>query len=216
MNTKDKHQHFKIKIAISGAAETDHCGDEALDLALSLGREIVEQDAMVVTGATTGFPLWVSRGAKEAGGTIIGISPAGSEREHVELYKLPLEYMDLVIYTGSGYSGRDILLTRSSDAVIVGCGRIGTIHEFTVAFEDKKPIGVYEGPWETDEQFKDMLEKSHRQKDNDKIIFEKDPKKLVSELIALSKQDKKEGYGVHAGGSDFYKDCEGPDCKIIL
>ena len=62
--------------------------------------------------------------------------------------------MDLIMYTGSGYSGRNLQLTRTSDAVIVGCGRIGTLNEFTIAFEDNKPIGVLEGDWPTDELIK--------------------------------------------------------------
>jgi hypothetical protein len=37
-------------------------------------------------------------GAKKAGGMSIGLSPASSEKEHAEGYKLPLDYMDLIIY----------------------------------------------------------------------------------------------------------------------
>ena len=214
MTDGEKHAHFKPKIAVSGAAETGHCGDDALDRALALGREIVTQGAILVTGATTGFPLWVARGAKEAGGTVIGVSPAESEREHVELYNLPLEYTDLIIYTGAGYSGRDILLTRSSDAVVCGCGRIGTIHEFTVAFEDGKPLGIYKGKWPTSDVIKFMIDNAHRPNEN--IVFEEDPKKLVEALISLVKKQKQEGYGLHTGGSDFYKECEGPECRVIL
>ncbi|MFA5791757.1 MAG: hypothetical protein WC884_01825 [Candidatus Paceibacterota bacterium] len=188
LNSFNKHGHNQIKICVSGAAETGHCGIGALDLAKELGREIARCGVVLITGATTGFPLWVAMGAKEAGGISIGISPAASEREHVEVYKLPLDYMDLIIYTGFGYSGRDILLTRSVDAVICGCGRIGTIHEFTVAFEDGKPIGIFEGPWEMDTQLEEIIEKSHRP--NVKITKESDPKRLLENVIALVKKDK--------------------------
>jgi uncharacterized protein (TIGR00725 family) len=186
----DKHGHNQIKICVSGAAETGHCGIGALDLAKELGREIARQGAVLVTGATTGFPFWAAMGAKEAGGISIGISPAASEREHVETYKLPLDYMDLIIYTGFGYPGRDLLLTRSSDAVICGCGRIGTIHEFTVAFEDQKPIGIFEGPWEMSGELEEIFAKGHRP--NSKIVKGKDPKKLLEEIIILVKKDKLE------------------------
>src|SRR3989304_2006249 len=160
LNTK--HGHSQIKICVSGAAETGHCGLDALEKAKELGREIARQGAVLVTGATTGFPLWVAMGLKEVGGISIGISPAASEREHVEVYKLPLDYLDLIIYTGFGYAGRDILLTRAADAVICGCGRIGTIHEFTIAFEDNKPIGIFEGPWEMGAELEELIQKSHR------------------------------------------------------
>lgn len=194
INFPIKHGHGRVKICVSGAAETGHCGIDALDLAKELGREIARQGAILVTGATTGFPLWSAMGAKEEGGISIGISPAASEREHVEIFKLPLDYLDLVIYTGFGYPGRDILLTRTADAVICGCGRVGTIHEFTVAFEDGKPIGILEGSWETDDELKEIIEKGHRP--NPKIVSSNDPKKLVEDIIALVKKDKVAEYHI--------------------
>ena len=183
-----KHSHLKLKLCVSGAAETGHCGPNALDLAKELGREIARANAVLVSGATTGFPLWATIGAKEAGGITIGLSPAASEQEHIEVYKLPVDYLDVIAYTGFGYSGRNLLLTRASDAVFVGCGRIGTINEFTVAFEDRKPIGILEGDWETDEVIKMILEKAHRP--NDKIIFDSSPKALVARVVELVKRDK--------------------------
>ena len=186
--SEDKHGHSRIKLCVSGAAETDHCGEGVLEIAATLGREIVEQGAVLVTGATTGFPLWAAKGAKEAGGTSLGLSPASTEHEHLNFYKLPLDYLDLVIYTGFGYSGRNLLLTRASDAVIIGCGRIGTINEFTVAFEDGKPIGVLENCGPTAEVIRNIIEKAHRP--NDKVIFDPDPKNLVARVIELVKKEK--------------------------
>ena len=183
MENNNKHEHLRLKLAVSGAAETGHCGLDALDKAKELGREIVRQGAILLTGATTGFPLWSAMGAKEEKGISIGLSPASNQKEHQEVYRLPVDYMDLIIYTGFGYSGRDLLLTRSSDAVFIGCGRIGTIHEFTIAYEDSKPIGILEGDWDMDEVLKNIMEKSNRV--NDRIIFDSNPKRLVERVIAL-------------------------------
>jgi len=188
MENDGKHNHAKINIGVSGAAETGHCGVDALNTAKELGREIVRQGAVVTTGATTGFPLWVSIGAKEEKGVVIGFSPAATEREHTDTYRLPLDYTDLIVYTGFGFPGRDIIFTRSSDAVILGCGRIGTIHEFTIAFEDGKPIGILQGPWTMDETIKTILDRAHRP--NPKIIFDDDPKRLVQKIIKLVLADK--------------------------
>lgn len=209
MGENDKHQHQRIKIAVSGAAETGHCGPGAMPKGKELGREIVRQGAVLVTGATTGFPLWSAIGAKEEGGVSIGLSPALSEREHVEQYNLPIDYMDLIIYTGAGYSGRDILLTRSSDAVILGCGRIGTIHEFTVAFEDNKPIGILEGEWPTDEVIKNMVEKSNRQ--NPLVIYDDDPKRLVERIVEMVKKNKVKEYSVKGVDPHYAQTCEVPE-----
>ena len=183
-----KHNHLQLKICVSGAAATGHCGPNALELAEELGRAVAEARAVLVSGATTGFPLWGAAGAKKAGGFSIGFSPASSEREHVETYGLPLDYMDLIVYTGFGYSGRNLMLTRSSDAVLIGCGRVGTINEFTVAFEDGKPIGVLENCGPTAEVIRNIIEKAHRP--NDKVIFDPDPKNLVARVIELVKKEK--------------------------
>lgn len=183
-----KHTHLQIKLCVSGAAETGHCGIDAYDKGLELGRQIAKHNAVTVNGATTGFPLWAAMGAKEAAGYTIGFSPANSEKEHIEQYNLPVEYLDLIVYTGFGYPGRDLILTRSSDAVLFGCGRIGTIHEFTIAFEDQKPMGILEAAWETDEVLKNILENGHRA--NDRIVFDTDPKALVERVIELVNKDK--------------------------
>lgn len=178
----------KYKICVSGAAETGHCGLDAFDKAKEIGKEIVRQNGIIITGATTGFPTWAAMGAKEEGGVSIGFSPASTEKEHLDVYHLPLESMDVVVFTGFGYSGRNLMLTRSSDAVIIGCGRIGTINEFTVAYEDGKPIGILRGSWETDETIAEIIEKGHRI--NEKIVFDDNPKQLVNRLIELIKKDK--------------------------
>jgi len=183
-----RNPHLKIKISVSGAAETSHCGEGALDTAMELGREIARQGAVIVTGATTGFPLWAAKGASEEGGFSLGMSPAATEKEHVESWGLPLDYMDFIIYTGQGFPGRDILLTRTSDAVILGCGRIGTIHEFTVAYEDHKPLGILKGPWMTDEVIKMIMDNAFRP--NELVVFEEDPKILVEKMIALVHKQK--------------------------
>jgi uncharacterized protein (TIGR00725 family) len=152
-------------------------------------------------------------GAKEAGGFSIGLSPASTEREHVEVYGLPLDYLDLIIYTGFGYSGRNLLLTRSSDAVLIGCGRVGTINEFTVAFEDQKPIGILTGEWATDEVITEILEKGHRQRDH--VIFDADPKKLVARVLAVLEAGRPKEYKVYHDPS-MGDACADGKCEPVL
>lgn len=182
-----RHVHSGLKIAMCGAAQTGTCGDKAFDLTQEVGREIIRQGAILVNGATSGVPLWAAKGAKEEGGFVIGISPAKTEKEHVETYKLPLDYCDLILYAGTGYPGRDILLTQTADAIIFGCGRIGTFHEFTVAFEETKPIGILEGDYSTDELMQEIIEKSGRAKDDPYVVVSKDPKELVEKVIVMAK-----------------------------
>ncbi|RJQ14523.1 hypothetical protein C4553_00400 [Candidatus Parcubacteria bacterium] len=185
MKVSEKAQY---KIAISGASETSHCGPNIHELSEQIGREIVKQGGVVITGATTGAPYWAAKGAKEEGGLSIGFSPAASEKEHLKVYRLPTDYFDVIVYTGFNYSGRNLILMRAADAVIVACGRMGTLNEFTIAFEDKKPIGILEGPWATDETIKEMVEQAHR--GPGKIVYDPDPKSLVQKVIKLIEEER--------------------------
>lgn len=201
-----------VKIAVSGAAEAGHCGLDAFEKAKEVGREIAKQGGIIATGATTGFPLYAAMGAKDECGFSLGFSPASNEREHVEVYKLPLDFMDVVIYTGFGYSGRDLLLVRSSDAIVIGCGRVGTINEFAVAFEDKRPIGILEGSWGTDEILKTIIEEAHRP--NDKVIYDSDPKALVERLVEMAQKQKEETMLVYNNYDS--RSATGSDQEVIL
>jgi len=182
------HTHLKFKICVSGAAETGHCSENALDNTKELGKQIAEHNAVLVTGATTGAPFWAAIGAKDAGGFVVGLSPAGSEAEHIKKYNLPVDYHDIIVYTGFEYAGRNLLLTRSADAVIVTCGRIGTLNEFTIAFEDNKPIGVLTGTGGIADELKGILEKSHR--GMGKVVFDSNPKKLLETVLELVRKEK--------------------------
>lgn len=184
--------HLKYKICVSGAAETGHCSKDSFEKAEAIGREIAKRDLILVTGATTGMPYWAAKGAKEAGGIVIGLSPAVSKLAHVKSYHLPLDYHDLIVYTGFDYSGRNLLLTRSADAIITICGRMGTLNEFTIGFEDHKPIGVLEGTGGTADMLKDILEKAHRGSSN--VVFSNDPAKLLDKVLKLIEaEEKKDG-----------------------
>ena len=188
MPEEEKHKHDRLKICVSGAAEVGHCGLDAYEKAKAVGREIARTGCVLTNGATTGFPLWSAMGAKEEGGFTIGFSPASTEREHVDVYHLPIDYLDVIVYTGFGYSGRNLILTRSSDAVVIGCGRIGTINEFTVAYDDRRPVGILEGSWKTDEVIKFVIDNSYRS--SEKIIFDADPKQLIEKLLIMVRKDK--------------------------
>jgi len=181
--------HLKFKVCVSGAAETEFMAPDAMEKIEAIGRLIAEAGMITVTGATTGAPFWAAKGAKKAGGIVIGVSPAATKKEHVDSYKLPLEHHDLIIYTGFGYSGRNLLLTRSADAVITVCGRIGTLNEFTDAFEDAKPQGVLLGTGGTTELIKEVLDKAHR--GTGKVVFDTDPKALVQKVRAMIEEDEK-------------------------
>ena len=183
------HVHgLKYKICVSGAAETGHCEADTLVKAEAIGREIAKRGLVLVTGATTGTPYWAAKGAKAEGGIVIGISPAASKAQHIKTYRLPTDYHDLIIYTGFEYSGRNLLLIRSSDAIITICGRMGTLNEFTIAFEDQKPTGILEGTGGVADMVRGLVEQAHR--GPGKIVFSNDPSDLMDKLVDLIESEE--------------------------
>ncbi|MCR4277943.1 MAG: hypothetical protein NUV80_00530 [Candidatus Berkelbacteria bacterium] len=171
---------------MSGAAE-DICTQDAFKKAEQLGFYLAKRGVVVVTGDTTGIPLAAAKGAKKAGGFTVGISPASSYLEHVKKYKLPHKFIDFAMYTGFGYSGRNLLFIRSTDAVIFVCGRIGTLNEFTIAFEDKKPIGILTESGGISDELDHLLILAKRGRA--KIVFDNDPDKLAAKIIKMARED---------------------------
>ncbi len=171
---------MQYKIAVSGSAN-NNCAKGAFKKAYEVGRQVALHGCVLISGATIGVPEWATRGAKSAGGISIGLSPAVSKQAHVHTYHLPTRYMDLIIYTGFDYSGRNMLMTRSADAVIVVCGRIGTLNEFTTAFEDKRVVGVLTKTGGVESDIDHILKLAKRGRK--RIVFDDDPKKLVEKVI---------------------------------
>ncbi len=178
----------KYKIVVSGAAELGLCCPNIKELSMEIGKEIAKQNCILLNGATTGAPYYAAKGCKGAGGVSIGFSPAGSEKEHLKTYKLPTEYCDLIIYTGFDYVGRNLMLTKAADGVIVLCGRTGTLNEFTIAFETRTPTAVLRGSGGTADLIEQILARGYRPKT--KLVFDADPKKLVEKLIQKIKKEK--------------------------
>lgn len=178
----------KYKICVSGAAALDPCSPNSKELSKEVGRQIVKQGGIILTGATTGIPYWAAVGAKEVGGVSIGFSPASTEKEHIKVYRLPTDMFDVIVYTGFSYAGRNLLLTRAADAVIVICGRMGTLNEFTIAFEDRKPIGVLEGTGGTADKIDFLLKGGYR--GPKRVIASSYPVVLIREVIKMIKREK--------------------------
>ena len=118
MAKKNDDMEVKYNIVVSGAAEVGHCCEKIEEISKEVGREIARQKHTLISGATTGVPYFSAIGCNEEGGFNVGFSPAATEREHLKAYKLPLEPFNIMIYTGGDYAGRDIIMTKSADAVI--------------------------------------------------------------------------------------------------
>src|SRR5882757_2356855 len=174
---------LRYSICVSGAA-AGMTVKTAAHLAEILGKAVAEEGHILTTGATVGLPYFAARGAKEAGGTSIGFSPAVSLREHLRKYRLPYDCFDFVNFTGMNYVGRDLYLVQSSDAVITVGGRFGSLHEFTSALEARKPSGVLLGSGGTADLIPGLMEKLEPP-DGDLVIYDTDPDQLVQKIIKV-------------------------------
>ena len=149
-----------------------------------LGKAIADRDCVLVTGATSGFPDIVSRSARAHGGLTVGVSPAASREEHTKQYSLPEDGVDLIVYTGFGLKGRNVINVRSSDVVIIFGGGIGTLNEFTIAYDEGKVIGVVEGTGGVADQIKEIAALS-RKPVGPELIFESSPEVLIDACLNI-------------------------------
>jgi hypothetical protein len=185
------------QICVSGAARGKSV-DDGKQLAQEIGAAIAQAGHTLLTGATIGLPENAAIGYKKAGGTMsLGISPASTKIEHVVKYRLPTIPYDVILYSGLHYGGRDALLINSADAVVTIGGRLGTLHEFTIAMETHTPIGVLESAGGISSQIPQIMELLPNA-DPELVIFEEDPKLLIEKLTKIL--DK-----LHAEYIDIYK-----------
>ncbi|MCP4419255.1 MAG: TIGR00725 family protein [Chloroflexi bacterium] len=112
--------------------------EDVYKLAEEVGRFIAEAGCIVVTGGGSGIMEASSRGAKLAGGLVVGILPEG-DRHGANAY------LDVAIPTGVGYALRNITTIRSCDSVIMIRGSSGTLNEVTQAYAHGKPLTVLQG-----------------------------------------------------------------------
>ena len=152
-------------------------------LAEELGAAVAKHDCILVTGATTGLPDLVARSFRKNGGFALGISPAENRREHVARFGLPEDGADVIIFTGFGYKGRNVINVRSADIVLILGGATGTLNEFTIAYDEAKIIGVLEGSGGIADHIREII-KICNKPGLGKVFFESSPTKLIDSCVA--------------------------------
>ena len=165
-----------------GSAE-ENAPTKLREKAAALGRAIAERDVILLTGATTGLVYTVGRAAHDAGALHIGISPAHDEREHAERFNLPTGACDAIIYTGFGLKGRNVVLVRSCDVVLFIAGSIGSLNEFTIAYDEAKVIGCLVGTGGVADEAEHLIE-SFQKPTKASVFYDDDPVKLLEACLA--------------------------------
>ena len=116
-----------MQIAVIGRGD---CSVEEYEAAETIGYLIAGNRETVCCGGLGGVMEAACRGAKEAGGTTVGILPDTGEGN---------AFLDIVIRTGMGHA-RNVVLVNSADAVIAVGGGYGTLSEIAVALKTDKPV----------------------------------------------------------------------------
>jgi uncharacterized protein (TIGR00725 family) len=105
----------------------------------AVGAGLARRGAVVVTGGRGGVMEAACRGAKEAGGTTVGILP-GSDRAEAN------PWVDVALATGLG-EARNALVARAADAMVAVGGGYGTLSEVALALKTGRPV-VGLGTWD--------------------------------------------------------------------
>ena len=124
-----------IYIGVIGAS---FCEGETATNAYLTGQEIARLGAALVCGGMGGVMEEACRGAKEASGVSIGILP-GSDRQWAN------PYLTYSVVAGIG-EARNIMVAKSSDALVAVGGCFGTLSEIAFALKFEKPVAGL-GTW---------------------------------------------------------------------
>jgi uncharacterized protein (TIGR00725 family) len=114
-------------------------GPEVLSRAEETGRLIAEHGFLLICGGMAGVMEAAAKGAKEAGGTTIGILPHADRHE-------ANPFIDIPVASGLG-EGRNLVIVRAADLIIAVDGEYGTLSEIAFALKlHKTVIGL--GTWD--------------------------------------------------------------------
>jgi len=103
-------------------------------LAEAVGRAIAQQGAVTVTGGPGGVMEAAARGARDAGGLTLGLLP-GLDATDANAY------LDIALTTGLG-RGRNLVLARGCDALVMVGGGAGTLNEVTIAYAERITVVI--------------------------------------------------------------------------
>lgn len=180
---------MKLKVGVMGSASGELLADPVIRARVTaLGRAIAEAGCVLVNGACPGLPDVAAEAAHRAGGLVVGISPAFSQSEHVHIYTSPIAHYDVLLYTGLGLMERDIINIRSSDVVLFVAGGMGTLNEFTVAYEERKVIGALTGLGGVSDRIDEVLALAGRRWRPKTMVVEAEPLILVQRVLELHAQ----------------------------
>ncbi len=125
----DNLKKTALQIGVIGAGT---CSKDIMSTAYDVGKHIARHGAILVCGGQGGVMEGAAKGARDAGGTTVGILP-GIEHNDAN------PYIDIKIVTGLSHA-RNILVVRSSMALVAVAGSYGTLSEIAIALKLGIPV----------------------------------------------------------------------------
>ncbi|MBI5177717.1 MAG: TIGR00725 family protein [Nitrospinae bacterium] len=123
-------------IAVIGASSAT-AGEEAL--AEEAGRAIAAEGWALVCGGLGGVMSAASKGARSAGGLVIGILPGYRHDEGNP-------HLSVALPTGLGHA-RNAVIAASAEGVVAVGGEHGTLSEIALALKMGKPVAALQSQW---------------------------------------------------------------------
>ena len=115
---------------------------------------------------------------------MIGVSPGISLAEHTSKYRSPVEHHDVLVFTGSGLMGREVINMHTSEMVVVAGGHAGTLGELAIAYVEGKIIGVLMGIGGASKIVRQVLRTCHSH-NGPPVLYDHDPHRLVTRMMTL-------------------------------
>lgn len=179
--------HPRITVGVMGSAG-GAMDEEVAEKCKELGRAIADEGCAIVTGGCPGLPHYAAIGCKDHHGLTIGVSPAMGLEEHIEVYGSPIDHIDVMIYTGNGLMGREVISIRSCDIAIIVGGRSGTLGEFAIAYDEGRPIGVLMGTGGVADHIDDVLPIIQKPTGS-RVVYDHDPRRLIQRCVEDYKEN---------------------------
>ena len=181
-----------FKIGVFGSA-TGNMDPETLNKSRKIGALIAKNNHIIITGGCPGIPHEAAKSAYKEGGKTIAYSPATDIEQHKK-YNYSANCTTEYIFIPKDYKHaknidickkyRNVSSVSACDAAIIISGRIGTLNEFTIAYDLGKTIGILKNTGGITGHIQKLI-KDLNKKTDAKIIYSEEPKELITNILKV-------------------------------
>lgn len=162
---------------------------KTIDLFNNLGVYLAEHNINIATGAAVGISHLIGKSAKDAGSKLIGFSPSANALIHSRKSdNAPISHFDIIHFNGNGFTARSLEFIQTVDALIMVSGRMGTLSEFTIGFEEGVPVFVLKGYGGISDRIEEIISYVNKEGFIPPAIFT-DVNELSEKLLNFLKSD---------------------------